>query len=430
MSYTHVMEAEGHLIDSGLMAKIMDTIILNGGEFQILNFDIGRTNKDFSRLRIKVTAPTKECFEIINNSLLLLGCFSTGMKPITTKAAPNDGSVPPDFYSTSNHTTEVFFDGEWHTVRNQRMDTPIVIKEGQAYCTLLRNIKKGDPVVCGSDGVRIKPEFKDRDRGEFSFMSNEISSERKVEIAVRELAKMMKHIKSRNGKIVIVGGPVVVHTGGVESLSLLIREGYVDALLGGNAIAVHDLENALFGTSLGVNLATGKPVDAGHRNHMAAINAVNSIGGIKSAVETGMIKSGIMYECVINEVPFILAGSLRDDGPLSETIMDLIEAQKAYAEKLKDTELVIMLATMLHSIAAGNMLPASVKTVCVDINPAVVTKLSDRGSSQARGIVTDVGLFLHLLAREIKEQSGLNTGRKNGKQRNPSLTHVSKTGIV
>ena len=261
-------------------------------------------------------------------------------------------------------------------------------------------------------------------------MSNEISSERKVEIAARELAKMIKRIKSRGGKIVIVGGPVVVHTGGVESLSLLIRKGYVDVLLGGNAIAVHDLENALFGTSLGVNLATGKPVDAGHRNHMAAINAVNSAGGIKRAVETGMIKSGIMYECVMNNVPFVLAGSLRDDGPLSETIMDLVDAQKAYAEQLKGADLVLMLATMLHSIAAGNMLPASVKTVCVDINPAVVTKLSDRGSNQARGIVTDVGLFLHILAREINGQSGFIGAGKNSKRRYTLLANMGKTGII
>lgn len=411
MKYSRVMEAEGHLIDSGLMARIMDTIILNGGEFEILNFDIGKTNQDYSKLKIKVTTSSKKALNIIGGSLLILGCFTTDVHDIRTRKALENGVVPSEFYSTSNHVTEIYFDGKWHQVRDPRMDTPIVLKDGVARCTLLRNVKKGDEIVCGPEGVRIKPEFKDRDRSEFSFMNNEISSERKVEIAVRDLARMMKKIKRHGGKIVVVSGPVIVHTGGVESLSKLIRRGYCDVLLGGNAIAVHDLENALFGTSLGVDLATGRPVDAGHRNHMAAINAVNGAGGIKNAVEKGIIKSGIMYECVKNDIPFVLAGSLRDDGPLLETMMDLFEAQKAYAEQLKGAELVLMLASMLHSIATGNMLPAYVKTVCVDINPAVVTKLSDRGSAQARGIVTDVGLFLHLLAREIDGTSG--TGRRS-----------------
>jgi lysine-ketoglutarate reductase/saccharopine dehydrogenase-like protein (TIGR00300 family) len=260
-------------------------------------------------------------------------------------------------------------------------------------------------------------------------MSNEISSERKVEIAVRELARIMKRIKDRAGKIVLVSGPVVVHTGGVESLSKLIRAGYIDVLLGGNAIAVHDLEHSLFGTSLGVDLATGRPVDAGHRNHMAAINKVNGAGGIKSAVKKGIITSGIMYECVKKGVPFVLAGSLRDDGPLLETMMDLIAAQKAYAKHLEGANLVLMLASMLHSIATGNMLPASVRTICVDINPAVVTKLADRGSAHARGIVTDVGLFVHLLAREITHLSGLDGDGEKGVGGKSPETDLSKAGL-
>jgi lysine-ketoglutarate reductase/saccharopine dehydrogenase-like protein (TIGR00300 family) len=232
-------------------------------------------------------------------------------------------------------------------------------------------------------------------------MSAEISSERKVELAVRDLAKMMRGIVERKGKIAVVAGPVVVHTGGSDDLAALIRSGYVDVLLGGNAVAVHDIEHALYRTSLGVDLTTGRPVDAGHRNHMAAINAIRTAGGISNAVHSGLLKSGVMYECAVNDVPFVLAGSLRDDGPLPETIMDLYEAQAAYTDALRDTDLVLMLASMLHSIAVGNMLPSRVVTVCVDINPAVVTKLNDRGSGQALGIVTDVGLFLNLLAQEV-----------------------------
>jgi len=398
---TQMLEASGHLIDSGLMAAIMDAVIVGGGEFEILEFDVGRTNEDASRLVIQLSAPDAERLGAIVGELHRLGCFSAEAAGATLKPAEADGTVAPDFYSTTNATTMVRLDGEWVTVANQRMDSMIVVEAGRPSCRLLREVKKGDLVVCGYEGVRVVPEFKARDRHEFSFMSAEISSERKVELAVRDLAKMMREVHAREGKIVVVGGPVVVHTGGSDDLAALIQSGYVQALLGGNAIAVHDIEAALFGTSLGVDLLTGRPVDAGHRNHMAAINAVRAAGGIKKAVHSGLIKSGVMYECVVNDVPFALAGSLRDDGPLPATIMDLYEAQAAYARQLEGADLVLMLSSMLHSIAVGNMLPSKVVTVCVDINPAVVTKLNDRGSGQALGIVTDVGLFLNLLAREL-----------------------------
>ena len=398
---TRTLEASGHLIDSGLMAAIMDTVVLGGGEFEIAEFDIGRTNDDPSRLVITVSAPSAERLDALVGELHRLGCFSAEAPGVTLKPAEKDGTAPPDFYSTTNATTLVRLDGDWVTVAQQRMDSVIVVEEGRPACRLLRDVKRGDRIVCGYEGVRVVPEFKARDRSEFSFMSSEISSERKVELAVRDLARMMRAIVERRGRIVVVAGPVVVHTGGADDLAALIRGGYVHALLGGNAIAVHDVEHALFRTSLGVDLTTGRPVDAGHRNHMAAINAVRAAGGLKQAVHSGLLKSGVMYECVVNDVPFVLAGSLRDDGPLPETIMDLYGAQAAYARALEGADLALMLASMLHAIAVGNMLPSSVTTVCVDINPAVVTKLNDRGSGQALGIVTDVGLFLNLLAREL-----------------------------
>ncbi|MBN1916900.1 MAG: TIGR00300 family protein [Verrucomicrobia bacterium] len=399
---TRTLEANGHLIDSGMMAAIMDAVILGGGDFEIVDFDIGRTNEDPSRLVIKVSAPNEGHLDRLLGELHRLGCFAAEPPDATLKPAEADGTVPPDFYSTTNAATTVRVNGQWIEAAKQRMDSAIVVVDGRPECRLLRAVKAGDLVVCGYDGVRIVPEFKARDRHEFSFMSAEISSERKVEIAVRDLATMMRQIVERKGKVVVVAGPVVVHTGGSEDLGALIRNGYVHALLGGNAIAVHDIEYALYGTSLGVNLTTGRPVDAGHRNHMMAINAVRAAGGIKKAVESGQIKSGIMYECVVNNVPFVLAGSLRDDGPLPETMMDLLAAQAAYAKAIEGADLVLMLASMLHSIATGNMLPSCVTTVCVDINPAVVTKLNDRGSGQALGIVTDVGLFLNLLAQELE----------------------------
>jgi lysine-ketoglutarate reductase/saccharopine dehydrogenase-like protein (TIGR00300 family) len=268
-------------------------------------------------------------------------------------------------------------------------------------CVKLRDIRKGDPVVCGHAGIKVIREPRDRDRKDFTFMASEISSERRVEVGVRQLAEMLKHTHATGGKIVVVAGPVVVHTGGVEGLAKMIRSGYVQAFLGGNAIAVHDIEYAVFSTSLGVHLETGMPAHEGHRNHMRAINLINNFGGIANAVQAGALRAGIMYELVKNKIPFALAGSIRDDGPLPETLCDMIEAQARYAELVKDAELVMILGTMLHGIGTGNMIPSWVRTICVDINPAVVTKLSDRGSSQATGIVTDVGTFLHLLKDQL-----------------------------
>ncbi|WP_455243547.1 ornithine cyclodeaminase [Petrachloros mirabilis] len=395
------MEAKGHLIDSGLMAEIMDTIVIHNGEFEIKQFDIGRTNQDFSSLTIVVKAFSRKEFDAIMTRLHRLGCFAADVKSAVLKKSTKNGAVPSDFYSTSNCATYVRLNGQWRKVKNQRMDAAIVVDGDQASCELLRDVKKGNAIVCGYDGVKVVPEFKERDRREFSFMGKEISSERKVEIAVRKLADMMKEIKKKDGKIVVVAGPVVIHTGGRDDLAELIRKGYVNVLLGSNAIAVHDIEMSLFGTSLGVDMATGKAVEAGHRNHIAAINEINRCGGIRNAVRRGILKSGIMYEIVKNNVPFVLAGSLRDDGPLPEVITDLVQAQKKYSDALKGANMVLMLASMLHSIAVGNMLPAQVKCVCVDINPAVMTKLSDRGTGQVLGLVTDVGLFLNLLAKEL-----------------------------
>jgi lysine-ketoglutarate reductase/saccharopine dehydrogenase-like protein (TIGR00300 family) len=292
--------------------------------------------------------------------------------------------------------------GRWTEVGRQRMDAVVVIEQGRAECRKLRDVKKGDLVVCGVDGIRVTPQFRERDRHGFAFMSNDISSERRVEVSVAKVADMMRKVRAAKGRIAVVAGPVVVHTGGIEYFVELIRRGYVQVLLSGNALAVHDIEYALYGTSLGVDLDHGNPIEEGHKNHMRAINAIHRAGGIRSAIEKGTLRSGIMHACVKHGVEFVLAGSIRDDGPLPETLMDLIEAQERYAEALIDVKMVLMLSSMLHSIGVGNMLPSWVRVVCVDINPAVVTKLADRGSSQTVGIVTDVGLFLHQLAKRLE----------------------------
>lgn len=320
---------------------------------------------------------------------------------VILKEAIMDKYVPDDFYSTTNHTTMIFFDGQWITVGNQRMDALIVVKEKGAYCKKLRDIKKGDLLVCGETGVKVLKHNDLEDNGSFGFMNNCVSSERRNELIIRELAENIV----RNGKkITFVLGPVVVHTGGDAYLRELISEGYVSSILAGNAVAVHDIEKSLYGTSLGICAKSGRAAQMGYRNHMRAINQINRHGGIKEAVEAGTLNSGIMHECVKNNIPYVLAGSLRDDGPLPDTITDMIKAQEAYSKYLMDSEIVIVLGSMLHGIASGNMLPAKVDMICVDINPAVVTKLSDRGSSQAAGIVTDVGLFLNFLVKELREK--------------------------
>jgi lysine-ketoglutarate reductase/saccharopine dehydrogenase-like protein (TIGR00300 family) len=269
-------------------------------------------------------------------------------------------------------------------------------------CRKLRDVRTGDAVVCGVGGVRVSPKFRDRDRLGFAFMTNEISSERRVEVGVARIATLMREVKAEGGRIAFVAGPVVVHTGGSAYFQELIRSGYVDVLLAGNALAVHDVEQAFFGTSLGVDLDTGKAIEGGHRHHMRAINTLCKAGSLTAAVEQGVLTSGVMYECIRHGVEFVLAGSIRDDGPLPDTIMDLCAAQDRYAAALENVRLVLSLSTMLHGIGVGNMLPSWVKMVSVDINPAVVTKLADRGSSQTLGIVTDVGLFLHRLAQRLR----------------------------
>ena len=402
MAASETVEAQGHLIDSGVLSGIMDKIIEVRGSYEILNFDIGRTNDDSSRIKIRVTAPDAQALADLLQQLTTFGCHAVKEKDAVVKPAEKDRCVPDDFYSTTNHRTHVRVGGTWVEVERQRMDAVVVVANGRAECRKLRDIKGGESVVCGHRGIRVMPEFRERDRLGFAFMSNDVSSERRVEGSVARIADMMREVRKSGGRIAVVAGPVVVHTGGVEHFGEIIRLGFVDVVLAGNALAVHDVEFALSGTSLGIDLQAGAPVEQGHRNHMAAINTVNRAGGIREAVETGVLKAGVMYECVKHGVQFVLAGSIRDDGPLPDTIMDLVDAQEQYAAALANVTLVLMLSSMLHSIGVGNMLPSWVRVVCVDINPAVVTKLSDRGSSQTVGVVTDVGLFLHRLAEALR----------------------------
>ncbi|PHV62170.1 TIGR00300 family protein [Cyanobacterium aponinum UTEX 3222] len=406
-----VLKMEGHLLDSGLMNRALDIIVKEGGSFKVLNFNLGLERQSPSNAEVRVSAPSNDVMEDIISQLIDLGAVSTPDKQVDAnlETVVKAGVSPDDFYVTTIYPTEVRINGYWERVTNQRMDAAIVVSEENegitATCKLLRDLEVGEKVVVGVEGIRTVRSPQSREERnktqEFSFMSGGVSSERRVELLVEQIAWEMRHIRDQGGKVAVVAGPVVIHTGGSGHLARLIREGYVQCLLGGNAIAVHDMEQSLMGTSLGVDMRKGVPVSGGHRHHLKVINMVRRAGSIAQAVEQGIINQGIMYECVKNNIPFCLAGSIRDDGPLPDTYMDLIKAQAEYARLLKGTDMILMLSTMLHSIGVGNMTPSGVKMVCVDINPAVVTKLSDRGSVESVGIVTDVGLFLSLLVQQL-----------------------------
>ncbi len=405
LPFQEIVEAKGHLIDSHIMEKIFDAVVASNGRFEVERFKIGRTNDDPSHLRLKLEAPSAAKMQEMLSHLLGLGCVPVDSSDAELFQVERDLCAPENFYSTTNHRTEIRHKGRWIEVEDQRMDALVVVAEGHARCRRLRDIRAGDMVVINMRGIRVIPEAKERDRlsHAFSFMSSGISSERQVDTAVRQTAALIRQVRAAGLRTVVVAGPVVVHTGGAAALASLIREGFVDAVLSGNALGVHDIEASLFGTSLGVRLADGRQQEHGHRNHMRAINAIYHAGGVAQAVASGKLQSGILYECVRRNAPFVLAGSLRDDGPLPETITDMNVAQTRYAEQLKGAGLVLCLGSMLHSIAVGNMLPSWVRIVCVDINPAVATKVSDRGTGQAVGVITDVGLFLDLLAKTLVE---------------------------
>jgi lysine-ketoglutarate reductase/saccharopine dehydrogenase-like protein (TIGR00300 family) len=400
---------EGHLLHAGLLEQAVDIAVENGGTFQVMHFDLGKQQSSLSRAEMRVVAPSEMRLNGIVSQLLALGAkrVAAEEKDAVLSPAPMDGVAPDDFYASTIYPTEVRVGGKWLTVRNQRMDGVLVVESGgkpAVRCLLFRNLRKGDLVVTGSEGLRTRRKLRKPAPGgehEFSFMGAGVSSERRVDLVVERIAWEMRRWREQKGKIVVVGGPVVIHTGGGEHLASLVRNGYVQALLGGNAIAVHDIEQALLGTSLGVDLVRGAPVDHGHRHHLAAINTIRRCGGIRQAVEQGVLTRGVFYECVRAGVPFALAGSIRDDGPLPDTQMNLIQAQDDYTRLARGADMVLMLSSMLHSIGVGNMTPSGVRLVCVDINPAVVTKLADRGSLESVGVVTDVGLFLSLLSQKL-----------------------------
>ncbi|WP_251343032.1 TIGR00300 family protein [Haloplanus halophilus] len=404
MTHTRTVELEGHIIDSGTMGRCFALVMEMGGEFEVEQFDVGRREDEESYCRLQVSAADPDRLQSILHELHQNGANLTDPVDATLEAAPADRVVPAGFYSTTNHPTQVRYEGAWLDVENVEMDCAVVVDpaEPRAYTAVLNAVEAGDLVVTGEAGIRVDPPDRPRSGGgHFGFMQGGVSSERPSESLIERVAGAVVETTESGGTVLVVAGPAVIHSGAGDALARLVREGYVDALSAGNGFAVHDIERALYGTSLGMDIETLEHPRKGHKHHIYTISEVIRAGGIAEAVAEGLVDEGVMYECVVNDVPYVLAGSIRDDGPLPDTITDAVEAQNAIREQAHEADLVVMLSTLLHSVAVGNCLPSTTKVVCVDIDPATVTQLLDRGSSQAIGMVTDIGTFVPTLAEKI-----------------------------
>ncbi|HEX4143746.1 MAG TPA: TIGR00300 family protein [Pirellulales bacterium] len=402
------VQIAGHIIDSLILPKILDLITAGGGAFRIKEFTIGQARSDPSFALVEVRAPRGELLAEILGQIGAHGAVPVSQHDCQLVPTDIAGTFPEGFYSTTNQRTEVRLGGRWITVEKQEMDCAIAVDPAaaRAQCVAMCEVATETEIVIGHAGVRVFPHERSAERATFEFMNSPVSTEKPKGVAIRQIAQELLRTRSSGGKTLLVGGPAIVHTGSVRHLSRLIREGFVDRLFAGNALATHDIEQAMFGTSLGVYLERGDLAEAGHEHHLRAINRIRRVGGIRRAVDTGLLASGIMYECVRHNVDFLLAGSIRDDGPLPEVITDVLVAQRLMREKIQDVTFCLMIATTLHSIAVGNLLPAWVKVVCVDINPSTVIKLNDRGSFQTVGLVTDVEPFLRSLVVELDALSG------------------------
>jgi lysine-ketoglutarate reductase/saccharopine dehydrogenase-like protein (TIGR00300 family) len=403
-TFHEIIEVSGHIIDSWTLPRIWDIIMDRGGNFDVEEIRIGTHKTEASYARLKVIAPDDEILERIISELQQLGAVLTNAEDVQTARVEKNGVLPSNFYSTTNLPTQVRLHGQWVNVANIEMDVVIVLdrEKNLAYCKPMHDVQVGEEIIVGHNGIRVQPYTRNREHEAFAFMQSDVSPERTKVLEIHEIARQMKKTRAQNGKILFVLGPAVIHTGAGRYVAELLRRGYVQVIFGGNAIITHDVESALYKTSLGVNLQTGEQVEGGHRNHLRAINAIRAAGSIEQAIEMGLLREGIAYEAVKHNVPMVLAGSIRDDGPMPGVISDMIEAQcRMRAEVQNGVEMAIMVSSMLHAIATGNLLPAHVRTVVVDINPAVVTKLADRGSFQAAGLVTDAELFLRELVEAL-----------------------------
>jgi lysine-ketoglutarate reductase/saccharopine dehydrogenase-like protein (TIGR00300 family) len=397
-----VVQVEGHIIDSLILAKVLDLILAAGADYQMLDVDIGRTSTDPSRARMEITAAEDGALAALLDELQVHGVNRVDPAEARIEVADRDGVLPAGFYSTTNLPTAVRMAGQWHDVENPEMDCGILVRpDGRVRTIPMHRVRTGDRIVVGHDGIRVQASVPSRGESRFEFMTSEVSSEKPKEVLIGHVAGRIRRGKAEGGRLLAVCGPAVIHTGAGPDVARLVRAGWVDVLFAGNGFATHDLESNVLGTSLGVSVKEGSPTEGGHANHLRVINEIRRHGSIAAAVEAGYVTGGVMYECVRSEVPFVLGGSVRDDGPLPDVQTDVVAAADAMRALLPGVTTAVMLASTLHAIATGNVLPASVETYCVDINQAVVTKLADRGSHQVLGIVTDVGLFVRQLADHL-----------------------------
>ncbi len=408
MSASETITVEGHIVDSQTLPKVLDEIAASGADYELIDLQLGAKREDVSRARIKVTADSEELLFALLDRLHQHGANAETVEDATLAVADVDGAFPPGFYSSTNLETEVRVDGHWLRVKRPEMDCGIAVSDGIASIVPMSEVTKGTSIVMGGHGIRVLPlEQPGGEKASFEFMSSDVSSEKPKALLVQQVADQMRAVKASGRRILWVAGPAVVHTGSAPDVSALIRAGYVDALFAGNGVAAHDIESNIYGTSLGVYLALGTAADHGHEHHIRAINELRRHGSFKAAIDAGLFKDGIVYHLVERGSEYLLGGSVRDDGPLPEVVSDMSEVQRRLRDMIwgKDGEdligYCIVVGTMLHGIATGNCLPASVPLVCVDINQATVTKLMDRGSWQSLGIITDVGLFIRDLAERL-----------------------------
>ena len=399
----------GHIIDSLILAKVLDTILMMGGTFDLEEVSIGKTRNEPSRARIIVRASSRNLLADILQAIQPHGASVDRELDCQSKPAPSDGVFPEDFYATTHLPTQIRIAGQWLDVEGIEMDLGIVVnpKKTGASAMPMGNVRRGDLVVTGRTGIRVTPLQRPQERDVFSFMESQVSAERPHGHIIADVAKRMRVLREGFGtgrpdcKVLLAGGPAIIHAGGRDALTWLIDEGFIHVLFCGNALAAHDMEAELYGTSLGYGLAAGRAVPHGHEHHLRTINRVRGIGSIQKAVDTGMIKQGIMAACVKRGVQVVMAGTIRDDGPLPGVVTDSVAAQAAMRAAIPGVGLALLIASTLHSVATGNLLPATIPTVCVDVNPAVPTKLADRGSFQAVGLVMDAASFLRDVAREL-----------------------------
>lgn len=404
--HRQVVELRGHIIDSLMLPRIMEELMGLGVEYEIQQLDVGHRQSDTSYARLELSSPSDVLLATALREIQAFGASPVDVVDATFAPAPADGVFPEHFFATTNLETEVHLGGVgWTRVRYPEMDCGIVVREGVPQCEPMSDVHCGEPVLLTGGGIRMSPV--ERPRGTtpmFGFMGSTISSEKPKGSVIRQAAEWMRIARREGKQILVVAGPAVVHTGSRESFVRLIETGYVDTVFAGNALAVHDIEIAFFGTSLGVPLDGGPSLDSGHEHHVRAINRIRAAGSIRAAVESGALTSGIMHACTVRGTDVVLCGSIRDDGPLPDVITDVIASQRAMRSRVREgVGIALMLSSMLHSIAVGNLLPASVPTVCVDINPSVHTKLADRGSFQTVGLVMDVGSFLSDLLAVLSE---------------------------